>query len=382
LSPGPFAPVYSFILQYLSNNMKNKELDNKCRFFREELMKWHLRSNRREMPWKGEKDPYRIWLSEIILQQTRVEQGWAYYERFLKRFPDVRSLAKASDETVLKYWEGLGYYARCRNLIHTARHIAFDCKGVFPATYEEILKLKGVGPYTAAAIASFAFGLPHAVLDGNVFRVLARYHGVSIPIDRPEGKKFFQALAQRSLDPKQPGSYNQALMDLGASICKPHTPRCGDCPLQRRCQAYSEQRVGALPVKSPPKTKRARWFYYLLPEWEGKIPLRPRAAGDVWEGLWEPPLIESDRPLRFDTLRKQLMDRFPAAWPVTKSEFSAHTIQQVLSHQTIEGTFLRCRLTRKPDWYTSFRWMSLRQQARKPQPKLIQSYWRKSAPNK
>jgi A/G-specific adenine glycosylase len=217
--------------------MKSNQLDNKCRFFREKLMGWHLESNKREMPWKGEKDPYRIWLSEIILQQTRVEQGWAYYERFLKKFPNISALARASDQVVLKCWEGLGYYTRCRNLIHTARYIAFERNGLFPSTYDEIIQLKGVGPYTAAAIASFAFNQPHAVVDGNVFRVLARYHGLSTPIDRPEGKKLFQSLAQGSLDKDQPGQYNQALMDLGATVCKPQSPNCADCPLRKNCTA-------------------------------------------------------------------------------------------------------------------------------------------------
>lgn len=178
-------------------------------------MVWHRKQNRRVMPWKGEKDPYRIWLSEIILQQTRVEQGWSYYERFIHQFPTVHVLAEAPERTVLKCWEGLGYYTRCRNLIQTARYISHDRRGIFPDRYEEILKLKGVGPYTAAAIASFAFNLPHAVVDGNVYRVLARYHGIDTPIDSVKGKKTFHELAQISMDLRSPGEYNQALMDLG-----------------------------------------------------------------------------------------------------------------------------------------------------------------------
>lgn len=365
--------------QYLLNLMKNNELDKKCVFFRKKLLKWHAESNRRQMPWKGEKDPYRIWLSEIILQQTRVEQGWAYYERFLEKFPDVFALARASDQSVLKCWEGLGYYARCRNLIQTARYLAADRKGVFPSTYEEILKLKGVGPYTAAAIASFAFDLPHAVVDGNVFRVLARYHGLYTPIDRPEGKRIFQSLAQRSLDPKQPGIYNQALMDFGATVCKPQSPDCTHCPLRKTCGAVRDQAVGSLPVKSPSKKKRTRWFYYLLPECNGKVPLRQRTGMDVWEGLWEPPLVEAEKPLRFDQLRKKMNQLFPADWPTLKKGFEVVSQKQLLSHQEIRGCFLRCRLDRRPGWSSSFKWVDQRQIGQLPFPKMILDQWKHSA---
>ena len=358
--------------------MKSNQLDNKCRFFREKLMGWHLESNKREMPWKGEKDPYRIWLSEIILQQTRVEQGWAYYERFLKKFPNISALARASDQVVLKCWEGLGYYTRCRNLIHTARYIAFERNGLFPSTYDEIIQLKGVGPYTAAAIASFAFNQPHAVVDGNVFRVLARYHGLSTPIDRPEGKKLFQSLAQGSLDKDQPGQYNQALMDLGATVCKPQSPNCADCPLRKNCTAHKTAMVDHFPVKSPAKAKRNRWFYYLIPVWQGKIPLRMRTAGDVWEGLWEPPLIESDRPLRFDALLKQLHETYEMDWPTKQSVYERVNLRQVLSHQEIHGSFFRYELQAKPGNFRSFKWLSLKQRAAIPYPKLIQNYWAES----
>lgn len=355
--------------------LKNNQLDKKCRFFREKLMKWHATSNHREMPWKGEKDPYRIWLSEIILQQTRVEQGRAYYERFITKFPSIEALARASDQAILKTWEGLGYYSRCRNLMHTARYIAFERKGIFPNQFEEIIQLKGVGPYTAAAIASFAFNQPHAVLDGNVFRVLARYHGIDTPIDRPEGKKLFQALAQDSLDVKRPGLYNQALMDFGATVCKPQSPRCSDCMLQKTCLAFSQGIVEALPVKSPAKPKRQRWFYYLVPEWQANVPLRMRGPGDVWEGLWELPLIESDRPLGFAELIKRLKTDFPHQWPTHEKEYERHTSKQVLSHQEIHANFLRCQLHQKPSWDPSFKWMTGHQREKLPFPKLIQSYW-------
>src|SRR5450432_3260301 len=194
--------------------------------FTKKLLKWNLGSNTRTMPWKGEKDPYKIWLSEIILQQTRVEQGLGYYQKFIKAFPTVQQLAKAPQEKVFKLWEGLGYYTRCKNLIASALFISKDRKGKFPTDYESILGLKGVGPYTAAAIASFAYNLPHAVIDGNVFRVLSRYFGISTPIDSPDGKKLYALLANELLDKQEPGLYNQAIMDLGAVICKPQQPLC------------------------------------------------------------------------------------------------------------------------------------------------------------
>jgi len=207
-------------------------VDNKKRFA-ELLIKWNKKENKRVMPWKGEKDPYKIWLSEIILQQTRVEQGLEYYNRFVKVFPEINKLAKAPDKKIFKLWEGLGYYTRCRNLITTARFIVKEKKGVFPQTYEEIISLKGVGPYTAAAISSFAFNLPHAVVDGNVYRVLSRVFGIKKPVDSTEGKKYFNGLANELLSKEQPGIYNQAIMDFGAIICKPSSPLCTACVFRK-----------------------------------------------------------------------------------------------------------------------------------------------------
>lgn len=356
--------------------MTNKDLDKKCRSFREKLLKWHHEQNRREMPWKGEKDPYRIWLSEIILQQTRVEQGRAYYERFLQQFPSIRHLANASDAQVMKCWEGLGYYSRCRNLIHTARYIALELKGQFPNRYETILTLKGVGPYTAAAISSFAFNLPHAVVDGNVYRVLSRFHGIDTPIDSQTGKKLFQDLAQRSLDVKLPGIYNQALMDFGATVCKPQSPLCTACPLRKSCQAYAQEIVDQLPVKSPPKPKKKRWFYFLVPTWKGKIPVRQRTGSDVWSGLWEPPLIETKKPIDPQTLIKQIRIDYPASWPRAAARFTHHTYKQQLSHQEIHGFFVSAELTSKPDWDPSFRWVNRRELDKLPFPKMIQNHWK------
>ena len=208
------------------------------KYFIANLLKWNNTDNKREMPWKGEKDPYKIWLSEIILQQTRVDQGLAYYNEFVKTFPTVRDLAKAPETKVFKLWEGLGYYTRCKNLLATAKIIHESLNGKFPDEYEAILALKGIGPYTAAAIGSFGFNLPHAVVDGNVFRVLARYFGIAVPTDSTAGKKMFTALANELLDKDQPGIYNQALMDFGAVICKPQLPLCATCALKKTLQSF------------------------------------------------------------------------------------------------------------------------------------------------
>ena len=213
------------------------------------LLKWHKRKNSRTMPWKGEKDPYRIWLSEVILQQTRVDQGWSYYEKFITAFPTIHDLAVAPEQQVFKLWEGLGYYSRCRNLIATAKKIDTEYKGEFPSTYEEILALKGIGPYTAAAISSFAFRLPHAVVDGNVTRVLARYFGEKTPIDTTAGKRLFTELAGNLLDKEHPDVYNQAIMDFGATVCLPRNPLCTDCIQRDDCQARINELTTQLPVK-------------------------------------------------------------------------------------------------------------------------------------
>jgi A/G-specific adenine glycosylase len=220
--------------------------------FSETLLKWNREKNNRLMPWKGEKDPYKIWLSEIILQQTRVEQGLKYYEKFVTLFPSVHQLAKTPEQQVYKCWEGLGYYTRCKNLIETARYVSKELKGNFPSNYGEIKKLKGIGPYTAAAIASFAFNEKCAVIDGNVFRVLARVFGVGQPIDSSEGKKIFSHLAHKLLDEKKPAIYNQAIMDFGALICKP-VPLCNHCPFNKNCNAFLSKKISSLPVKTKKK---------------------------------------------------------------------------------------------------------------------------------
>ncbi|HEX7844958.1 MAG TPA: A/G-specific adenine glycosylase [Chitinophagaceae bacterium] len=311
------------------------------------LLKWNKDQNTRQMPWKGEKDPYKIWLSEIILQQTRVEQGLNYYNNFIKTFPDIHKLAKAPDEKVFKLWEGLGYYSRCRNLITTARYIAKDIKGKFPDNYEEIRSLKGIGPYTAAAIGSFAFNLPYAVVDGNVFRVLSRVFGIEKPIDSTEGKKYFTTLAQELLDKKQPGSYNQAIMDFGAVVCKP-VPACQHCVFNKKCAAFIENRIADLPVKEKKIIVKKRWFYYLVLEYKNEIAIRQRVEKDIWQQLYEFPMLE----LAKENTIEHILSLAEKQGVINRSGYDIISIspllRQQLSHQLIAGRFIRLKLKRKP----------------------------------
>ena len=254
------------------------------------LLRW-FDAYGRELPWRQTRDPYAVWLSEIILQQTRVEQGRPYWERFMQRWPTAEALARASEDEVLRQWQGLGYYSRARNLHFAAGQIV--AMGGFPQTIEGIRSLKGVGDYTAAAIGSIAFDLPVAVVDGNVYRVLARHFGIDTPINTTEGKKEFTALAQSLLPPKEASRFNQAMMDFGATQCTPQSPRCLLCPLQDGCVALREGRVGQLPVKLKTLKVKERHLTYIYIRCQGQTAIRRRPAGDIWQGLYEPWLTDS-----------------------------------------------------------------------------------------
>lgn len=254
------------------------------------LLKW-FRENGRDLPWRQTQDPYAIWLSEIILQQTQVKQGWDYWERFMRRWPTVEALAAATEDEVLREWQGLGYYSRARNLHFAAKQIV--ALGHFPDTLEEIKQLKGVGDYTAAAIGSIAFGLPAAVVDGNVYRVLARHFGVDTPINTTEGKKTFTALAQSMLPEQEASAYNQAIMDFGAIQCTPQSPKCLLCPLAESCLALREGKVEQLPVKQKTLKVRERHLIYIYVRCHGETAIHRRGPGDIWQGLWESWLVDS-----------------------------------------------------------------------------------------
>lgn len=254
------------------------------------ILEW-FRENGRVLPWRETRNPYAIWLSEIILQQTRIEQGKPYWERFMKRWPTVEALAEASEDEVLREWQGLGYYSRARNLHEAAKQIVE--MGGFPKTVEGIKRLKGVGDYTAAAIGSIAFNLPAAVVDGNVYRVLARHYGIETPINTTEGKKEFTALANSLLPANEASAFNQAMMDFGAVQCTPVNPQCTVCPLQETCVALHEGKTASLPVKRKTLKVQERHLIYIYVRHQGKTAIHRRAAGDIWQGLYEPWLTET-----------------------------------------------------------------------------------------
>lgn len=310
--------------------------------FTKSLLSWFSK-NHRPMPWKGEKNPYLVWLSEIILQQTRVAQGLPYFEKFKAAYPTITDLANAPEDEVLKLWEGLGYYSRARNLHFSAKDIRDNYQGVFPVEYADILKLKGVGTYTAAAIASFAYDLPYAVLDGNVFRVLSRYFGIKEPIDTTTGKKIFTKLSQELLAKKQAADYNQAIMDFGATQCVPANPNCNNCPLTKKCIARKEGLVNQLPIKSKKLKKRSRFFHYLIINYGDQVWIRKRMEKDIWQGLYEFPLLETDKLLDRKALERKAEYQKVIPPEAMISRVSAPFSQQ-LTHQKINALFLEINL--------------------------------------
>ncbi len=338
------------------------------------LMKWHRLHNSRQMPWKGEKDPYKIWLSEIILQQTRVEQGLAYYNRFIQHYPTIQQLAAAPDQEVLKLWEGLGYYSRCRNLLLTARLIVKEYKGLFPRDYETLLSLKGVGPYTAAAIASFAYNQPYAVVDGNVFRVLSRFFGLDTAIDTMPGKKLFTGLADEVLDKQYPALFNQAIMDFGATVCKPMAPACIDCPARKDCAAFLTGNVNRLPVKEKTLQRKHRWFYYFIFEHRGNWLVNQRNQRDIWQGLFEFYLLETEAACEWNDKKvmEWLHDQYGIADALLVNISSVQT--QQLTHQQIRGQFIELKLSSKPDFLKSYQWQPKNRLKELPFPRFITQF--------
>ncbi|MHB0754684.1 A/G-specific adenine glycosylase [Polaribacter sp. M15] len=307
--------------------------------FSNTLIYWYLQ-NKRELPWRKTNNPYFIWLSEIMLQQTRVAQGLDYYNKFTTAFPTVFDLAKADESMVLKMWQGLGYYSRARNLHGAAKYIANELNGVFPTTYNEIIKLKGVGDYTASAIASFAFNELTAVVDGNVYRVLSRYFGIETAINSSVGIKEFKTLAQSLINKKQPAIYNQAIMEFGAIQCKPKKPLCMFCPLSDSCVALQKNIIEKLPVKEKKTKVRKRYFNYLVIQTEDdKTILYERKGKGIWQGLYQFPLIESNKLIHKDELisSEEFKNLFPDE--TTISLFNKKEIVHKLSHQHLNTQF-------------------------------------------
>ncbi|MES2703865.1 MAG: A/G-specific adenine glycosylase [Bacteroidota bacterium] len=316
------------------------------RFFTRTLTGWHQRANFRELPWKNEKDPYRIWLSEVILQQTRALQGLPYYLAFTAKYPTVQHMAAADEQEAFRLWQGLGYYNRCKNMLATARTVTAEHGGVFPSSYTDLLGLKGIGPYTAAAIASFAYGLPHAVVDGNVYRVLSRFFGIDTPFDTTAGKKQFAVLAQQLLHTADSAAHNQAIMDLGATVCVPRKPLCDICPLQKKCFAYQHGAIDMLPVRSKKIVVKKRFFNYLLLQYRDTLWIHKRTGNDIWENLHEPFLIETTEPLTINTLHVHHLFK---DLQLGNAEISYSGAQsQRLTHQLIQTHVFTVRLASKP----------------------------------
>ena len=301
------------------------------------LLGWNKKKNTRTMPWKGEKNPYLIWLSEIILQQTRVEQGLPYFLKFKQKYPTVRHLAEAPQDEVLKLWQGLGYYSRARNLHYTARYIQQHFDGRFPDTYNEIIKLKGIGSYTAAAIASFAFGEKKAVVDGNVIRVLSRVFGINTAFDTTAGKKQFAELAQSLISEKHPAEYNQAIMDFGAMVCTPQKPICADCPFAQMCVALNTDRINELPVRQKKIKLKNRYFNYLLIKTSKDIYIQKRMESDIWHNLYELPLIETDKIASARSIRQKVTSL--TGIKKFRLQHNEPDTIQLLSHQKIHFRF-------------------------------------------
>ncbi len=334
-----------------------------------QLIFWYLQ-NKRALPWRETNDPYRIWLSEIMLQQTRVAQGLPYFLKFIEAYPTVFDLAKADESQVLKLWQGLGYYSRARNLHFTAKYVAEELNGVFPKTYKELLQLKGVGDYTASAIASICYNEPVAVVDGNVYRVLSRYFGITTPINSVKGIKEFKELAQTVIDTKQPGVYNQAIMDFGALHCKPQNPLCKACPLASSCLALKNNSVKNLPVKEKKIKIKKRYFNFLVPITNNnKTVLEERIGKGIWQGLYQFPLVETKK----ETNEKELIthERFIKLFPeeTTVSLFNNENIVHKLSHQHLITKFWVVKTGKVSERVMS--WSKVKEQ---PVPVLIDKF--------
>jgi A/G-specific adenine glycosylase len=333
------------------------------RHFQEKLSEWH-QENRRDFPWTRTRDPYRIWLSEIILQQTRVNQGLPYYERILSQFPTVQDLAQAEDSVFFKAWEGLGYYSRARNVLHTARWVSKENHGEFPSTYEGLLKLKGIGPYTAAAIAGFAFSHPRAAIDGNGLRVFSRIFDIAEPIEEARVKAAIQSKADMLIYPEDPGAFNQAVMDFGSLVCTPANPECPICPLADICMANRHGTEAQLPVKKVKQPRKRRYFEYDWCERQGKLLVRERREADIWRNLFELPGCERDEATFYGNKQEK-----PGP-EVTAVLFEG---KQILSHQEI---YVRIRENNNEfdKWAESCIGIELTEVKALPFPKILRSF--------
>jgi len=345
-------------------------------WFNRALLPWY-HEHKRPLPWRYESDPYRIWLSEVILQQTRVDQGMAYWHRFVERYPTVQHLANASEDEVLRLWQGLGYYSRARNLRTAAQQVVERHSGSFPATYSELKALQGVGEYTAAAIGSIAFGLAEPVVDGNVYRVLSRVFGLATPIDSTAGKKEFRELAGRLLYHANPGDHNQAVMELGALVCTPKNPSCGTCPLAAKCIALRTDRIATLPVKAGEQKIRDRHFNYLHIRTTKGLYLQKRTGKDIWQGLYELPLIESAKALGKERMQQELQRLLGPGWTITAMH---GPMKHVLSHQHLHTKFWEVSPPRKGRLPKTWIAVNAQEMDRYALPRVLDRYLNKALP--
>ncbi|MGB5322716.1 A/G-specific adenine glycosylase [Lutimonas sp.] len=308
--------------------------------FSNTLIMWYL-INQRDLPWRKSNNPYLIWLSEIILQQTRIAQGTSYYEKFVSEFDTIFDLAEADEKTILKLWQGLGYYSRARNLHSTAKIVASEYNGQFPRSYSELIKLKGIGDYTASAIASIAFDQPYATVDGNVYRVLSRVFGIKTPINESQGIREFKLLAEELLNPDDPGTHNQALMEFGALVCTPKKPKCDSCIFNDTCYALQEKCIDVLPVKLKKLKIRKRYFNYLVIDFKGESTLiQQRKKKDIWQNLYEFPLYETQQDLQDESeLLEIIQTELLINGSYTLKKHNALPIMHKLTHQTLYTTF-------------------------------------------
>lgn len=309
-----------------------------CMNLSDELIQWYLK-NKRDLPWRDTTNAYVIWLSEIILQQTRVEQGMPYFHRFLEKYPDIKAFAAADEGEILKLWQGLGYYSRGRNMLKTARQIVTEYGGEFPTDYEKLIHLKGIGEYTASAISSFSANQPKAVVDGNVFRVLARYFGISEPINSTRGKKLFQAVANDVLNKENPGLHNQAMMEFGAMLCKPKNPDCAICPVRSDCYGYNNNAIAGLPQKLKKTKIRERFFNYIVVTDGDTVLMNKRDEKDIWANMYDFPLIESSQRLPAENV--VLLPEFKTYFGENSLIINDYQIKKhVLTHQHLHARFI------------------------------------------
>lgn len=342
-------------------------------FFSTYILNWYY-LNKRDLPWRSTSNPYKIWISEIILQQTRIEQGIPYYHNLIDRFPTIRNLASASEDEILKLWQGLGYYSRARNLHAGAKQIVNKWQGRFPDHSADLLTIKGIGEYTAAAIASIAFNEPIAAIDGNVYRVLSRYFGIETPIDTSLGKKHFKQLANQLIDITSPGNYNQAIMEFGALHCTPKKPKCETCPFIESCQANLCNTINQFPVKSKTKKVRNRYIYYLVVEHKSSLYFNKRIENDIWKNLFDFPSIEL--PAKVTIPELLATSQWQTTFKTTDPSINriSETFIHLLSHQRIHACFINLSIKNEKNLPSNFLKIDKKNTFELAVPRVIENY--------